>query len=175
MIKKVSVVMSVYNEPKSWIKKSIESILSQSYSNFEFIIVNDGSSNPDTINELNDHAISDKRIKLYNNQNNGLTKSLNFAVSKSESQIIFRQDADDWSTSSRIQKQLKTLEDNSSIILLGSNPVFCNSNGKPLFVKKLPLDHGLIINYFPAGNPFCHGSVCFKKTLSIHLTDMIQK
>lgn len=160
---KVSVVMSVYNEPKSWIKKCVESILSQTHTNLEFIIVNDGSSKIETNNELNMLASKDDRIRLFNNKNNGLTKSLNFAVSKADSEIIFRQDADDWSSRFRIQKQIEILESDSDLILLGTDTVFCNKKGKPLIIKKLPKDHDLILDTFPNGNPFCHGSVCFKK------------
>lgn len=163
MTTKVSVVMSVYNEPKSWIKKCVESILFQTHTNVEFIIVNDGSSKIETRNELNNLASKDERIRLFNNKNIGLTKSLNFAVSKAESEIIFRQDADDWSNRFRIQKQLEILESNLDIILLGTDSVFCNKKGKPLLIKKLPTDHDSILNTFPNGNPFCHGSVCFKK------------
>ena len=163
MIKKVSIVMAVYNEPKSWLKKSIESLLCQTHKDFEMIIINDGSTNPETLDELDLQSKLDSRIKLFQNSNIGLTSSLNYGVSKCDTNIIFRQDADDWSDHSRIEYQLEYINNDPKLILVGSTPVFCQSNGKPIFKKSLPLDHASILKAFPKSNPFCHGSVCFRK------------
>ncbi|QLK80743.1 glycosyltransferase family 2 protein [Bacteroides sp. PHL 2737] len=100
----VSVVMSVYNGGE-FLKDAINSILSQSYKNFEFIIINDGSSdNFSEILELYD----DERIKVLNNQENkGLVYSLNRGLLESIGKYIVRMDADDISLPNRIEKQVE--------------------------------------------------------------------
>ena len=90
----VSVIMSAYNSQNS-IKDSIKSVLGQTYGNFEFLILDDGSSD-DTEKIIKNYANKDKRIKFFkNNKNLGLTKSLNILIGMSKGNIIARQDADD--------------------------------------------------------------------------------
>ena len=108
MLNKISVVMSVYNDEDN-LEKAIESILSQTYTNFEFLILDD-SSTDDSLNVIQKYC-KDKRVKLYiNKQNLGLTKSLNILVNKSEGKYIFRQDSDDISLPKRFEKQIEVLE-----------------------------------------------------------------
>ena len=98
----ISVVMSVYNEPVDWIRQSIDSILNQTFRYFEFIIIND---NPEGISQkkmLKDFAAKDNRIKIIENEENkGLTKSLNIGISKATGKYIARMDADDISMPDR--------------------------------------------------------------------------
>jgi len=84
---KVSVIMSVHNGEK-YLRKAIESILNQTFRDFEFIIVNDGSIDK-TEDILDDYAKQDSRIKIIKNRNNiGLTKSLNKAIQKAKVNIL---------------------------------------------------------------------------------------
>ena len=92
--KLISVIMSCFNNEES-IQSSVESILNQSYHEFEFLIVDDCSED-NTFEILNYLKSKDERIKLFKNDKNiGLTKSLNFLISKSHGEYIARQDADD--------------------------------------------------------------------------------
>ena len=84
---KISVIMSVYNGEHT-VGLAIESILKQTFKNFEFIIINDGST--DSTTKILD-SFNDKRIKIVNQKNLGLTKSLNKAIKLSKSPLIARQ------------------------------------------------------------------------------------
>ena len=108
--------MSVYNSEK-WLSYSIDSILKQTYKNFEFVIINDGSTdNSKTI--LDEYSKRDNRISVIHQNNIGLTKSLIKAINLSKGEIIVRIDADDLSSKLRIEKQLIDLEKKNLILLL---------------------------------------------------------
>jgi glycosyltransferase involved in cell wall biosynthesis len=117
---KVSVVMPVYNAQK-YLKTAIESILIQSYTNFELILINDGSTdNSKNIIE----SFNDERIKLYNNDGNkGLIYSLNKAISLCEGRYIARMDSDDISNENRLKIQVEFLENNPEIGVISSNVI----------------------------------------------------
>lgn len=91
--------MSVYNSDK-YLSKSIESILNQSYSNIEFIIINDGSKD-NSLDIIKHYKSMDNRITLIDQENKGLTKSLNTAIKLAKGNYIARQDADDISMPNR--------------------------------------------------------------------------
>ena len=92
----ISIIMSTYNSEDT-LSEAIESILIQTFKDFEFLIMNDGS-NDGTDEILNHYLKKDARIKIFKNTNNiGLTKSLNYLVNKSKYEIIARQDSDDLS------------------------------------------------------------------------------
>ena len=106
---KISVLMSVYNS-EIYVDKSIESILNQTHSDFEFLIINDGSTD-NTEEIIKNYANLDERIDyVTNKRNEGLTKSLNKLLDKSKNSIIARQDADDISDKRRFQYQLNFLK-----------------------------------------------------------------
>src|SRR5690554_5426196 len=101
----VSVIMSVFNRP--WgIKETVNSVLNQSFSDFEFIIVDDGSSEP-TAQLLDEIAGRDPRIKLLRNQANvGLTRSLNRALEIARGEFVARIDAGSTWAAHKLEKQL---------------------------------------------------------------------
>lgn len=115
----ISVIMSVFNTPEEYLKKSIESILTQTYKNFEFLIINDGSK--DYINKILKNY-NDDRIKIiYNKTNIGLTKSLNIGLKAAKGCYIARMDADDISMRDRLEKQYDYMENNHEIDILGTH------------------------------------------------------
>ena len=125
----ISVIMSTYNEPLSYIILSIKSILEQSYKDIEFIIVVDNPEYSSLIGILNDYSKTDSRIKvLINDKNLGLTSSLNEALEFASGQYIARMDADDISNTERLKKQLLFLE-NNRLDLVGSNIQNIDENG----------------------------------------------
>ncbi|MDG0794591.1 glycosyltransferase family 2 protein [Cohnella ginsengisoli] len=114
----VSVVMAVYNG-QQYVEESINSILSQSYSNFEFIIVDDGS-NDLTSQILLDAQSKDKRIFLITNETNkGISYSLNSAIAISRGEYIARMDSDDIAISNRLELQLEFLRKHSECVIVG--------------------------------------------------------
>ncbi|WP_434290090.1 glycosyltransferase [Clostridium botulinum] len=116
---KISVVMPVYNSEK-YLNQSIESILTQTYKNFEFIIINDGSTDT-SLNIIKKYANADRRIKVISRENKGLVYSLNEGLSVSKGEYIARMDADDISLNKRFEKQVNILDKYPSIDILGGN------------------------------------------------------
>lgn len=113
----VSVIMAVHDEKEEYLKESIGSILHQTHKNLEFIIIDD-YSNEYTQALLGE--IDDSRVHLHRNSRNlGLTKSLNIALSLCKGKYIARMDADDISYETRIEKQLKYMENNYTVGVVG--------------------------------------------------------
>lgn len=114
----VSVIMSNFNTPEEYLRAAIESILSQTYSNIEFIIVDDCSTD-DSLKVI--ESYTDERIIVIKNEENlGITKSLNRALKIAKGEFIARMDADDISFPERFQKQIDFLNKNSEIIVCGT-------------------------------------------------------
>lgn len=123
----VSVVMSVFNTEK-YAGEAIESILNQTYSYFEFIIVDDGSTDA-SLRIIKKYADEDKRIRIYiNDKNIGLAKSLNKGIDISRGEYIARMDADDVSMPDRFGKQVAYLMDHPEICILGGQIKFIGSS-----------------------------------------------
>ena len=115
---KISVIMPVYNTKEEWLREAIDSILNQTFSDFEFIIVDDGSSENNVEGVIKSYR--DKRIKYFYKENSGVAKSLNFGLKKSIGEYIARMDSDDVSLSDRFEKQVKYLNNHPEISILGT-------------------------------------------------------
>ena len=100
----VSIVSTVFNGSK-YIKQICDSILAQTHKNFEWIVVDDGSTDG-TVENLIKYIDGDTRIKIFQPGKIGRTKALNYAIEKSVNEIIFQQDFDDISYPSRLERQL---------------------------------------------------------------------
>lgn len=128
---KISVIMSVYNSEK-FLPEAIESILYQSFKDFEFIIINDASED-NSFNIIKNYAKEDRRIKVISNKENiGLTKSLNLGIEKAKGKYIARMDSDDISLPQRLEIQYNYLRKHPNIELLGSGILMIDSNGNKL-------------------------------------------
>lgn len=128
MDKLVSVIMSVYNEESKVLSKSIESILNQTYSNIEFVIVLDNPENKNLNNIITRYKEKDERIKyLVNESNIGLVKSLNKALNNCNGVYIARMDADDIAITNRIEIQKEYLEKNN-LDFIFTNMEYINEN-----------------------------------------------
>jgi glycosyltransferase involved in cell wall biosynthesis len=154
---KVSVLMSVYNGEK-FIDRAISSILNQTFDEFEFIIVDDGSTD-NTPNILHRYARDDKRIHIITQRNKGLTISLNIGAKVARGKYIARQDADDESSPDRLTKQYKYMEQCKDVVLLGTNEYEISYGIKR--VGKY-IDDQRIEKYIHLHNPFSHSSVMFR-------------
>lgn len=158
MKEEVSVLMSVYNSEK-YLKGCIDSVLRQTYSNFFFFIIDDKSTDS-SLNIINSY--SDKRIRLIKNENNiGLTKSLNKAVEQIETKYIARIDADDICEPNRLSSQLAVFEEaDEKLALVGSSAVLINEFGKNVGQIEVPTSN-LKENLF-FKNCFIHSTIMVK-------------
>lgn len=157
---KISVILPVYNCEK-YISSAIKSILTQSFSNFEFIILNDGST--DRTREIIE-SISDPRIKLINKQNTGYVDSLNYGIRLAQSELIARMDADDIALPKRFELQFKNFTPDMAV--LGGQFNILTEYGTIKKAKPLPLDHKNILNNLLTGKPsIIHPSVMINKDL----------
>ena len=156
---KISVIMSVYNGEK-YLGRAIESILNQTFTDYEFIIVNDGSAD-DSLKIIKGY--DDKRILLINNDTNiGLTRSLNKAIEQARGEYIARQDADDISLANRFEEQVGYLEQHPDTALLGTSIYIMDEDGRVLGRKTALANPGESLFKF---NQFNHGSTMFKSTV----------
>jgi len=156
----ISVLMSIYKEPEAWLRESIDSILNQSFGDFEFIIVNDFPDRDLNCRLLNEYAQNDKRIKIIQNpQNLGLTKSLNIGLRESTGKYVARQDADDISVKNRFRVQFDYMEKNKDCIVCGSNMYNFFNNQKNKKLIKFPEKDEDIKLYMFFKNPISHPTV----------------
>ena len=117
----ISVILSIFNG-ENFLEKSINSVLEQTYGNFELIIIDD-CSNDNTYNLVLDFAKKDSRVKIIkNNFNMGLTRSLIEAIKVAKGELIFRQDVDEISYSNRFEEQLKLFK-NDDVVAVGCNSI----------------------------------------------------
>lgn len=114
---KVSVLMPVYNTKEEYLREAIESILNQTFTDFEFIIINDGSTNNSEEVIL---SYNDKRIKYYRQKNQGIANSLNNGLDVACGEYIARMDSDDISLPTRLEKEVNILDYNSNINIVGA-------------------------------------------------------
>lgn len=155
----ITVLMPVYNGGE-YLRSAIESILSQTYTDFEFIIIDDGST--DNTKEIID-SYDDKRIRNFNNTTNqGLIFSLNKGIDNAKGRYIARMDSDDISLPQRFEKQIEYLDKNPDIVVLGSLGYNIDENGSVKNIIKLPEKPGQILTELLFGNVFIHTSIIAK-------------
>lgn len=137
----ISVIMSTYKEDERLLRESIESILNQTYRDFEYIIILDYPDNDVHKSVIEEYALKDDRIHFYINEKNmGLTDSLNRGLSLCHGEYIARMDADDISLPNRLERQMKYLEKNH-YDLIGGITKMINENGSLLYsIKSVPTD-----------------------------------
>jgi glycosyltransferase involved in cell wall biosynthesis len=158
----LSVLMTVYNERTDFLETAIESVLAQTFGDFEFLILDDGSTSPDTLAALEQWSGHDPRIRLHHEPHRGLTPTLNVGLEKCSAPLICRHDADDWSLPDRFADQVRFLESNPGVSVVGSAVRLCQADGRRLWDHHVPERPDDILKCFPSANPFCHGAICFR-------------
>lgn len=164
MIKpRITVLMSCFNSFR-FLKDSIESIQGQDFKNFEFLIVDDGSTD-DSISIIKEYAARDPRILLImKNENSGLADSLNIGMKKAKGTWIARQDADDISLPERLSLQLQFMKKNPSISLVGGSCIEIGENGNSIKTHHYPPDHESLITRLESMiTIFPHSSAFFNR------------
>lgn len=151
----ISVVMSVYNGEK-YLRDAVDSVLNQTFKNFEFIIIDDGSADK-TLNILKSYK--DSRLVLISRKNKGLVASLNEGIEKAKGKYIARQDADDISVASRLEKQVLMLDACNYQTIIGSSIEIIDSLGEMRGTHYAITGAGAIEEEMGLRGPFAHGSV----------------
>lgn len=158
----ISVLLPSKNVDK-YIKSSIDSILNQTYQNFELIIVDDSEDDTEKIIK----SIDSDKIIYHKLENSNISKSLNVALKLSRGEIIARMDADDISHPERFEIQFNYLKNHNDISLVGCNFFFINNEGNILSKKNLPEYHENIEYWMPILPTFLHATMMtYKSTLS---------
>jgi glycosyltransferase involved in cell wall biosynthesis len=154
----VSIILSVYNA-SPFLDKALQSLIDQTYKQFEIIVINDGSSdNSESI--IRKFLEEDDRIVLVNQENIGLTKSLNKGIQLARGKYIARQDADDISLKGRLEKQVSLLN-NSDYDIIGTSVILIDEEGNELQTKVFENCDDLYQKILKA-NQFVHGSIMFR-------------
>ncbi len=163
MSPRVAVVMAVYNGEQH-LREAVESILGQTLSDFEFIIVDDASTDGTAV-ILSTFAAEDARIRLVRNDKNmGLTRSLNRGLAQSRAPIIARMDADDSCHPDRLARQVAFLDANPDHLLVGSGYRSVDGEGRTRYLKLNPLDDFALRWMARFRTPMVHPSFCFRAT-----------
>lgn len=157
----VSIIMSVYNGEKT-VSSAIDSIITQSFNDFEFIIIDDGSTD-DTKTILEEFSLVDNRIKIISRENKGLIDSLNDGIALARGKYIARQDDDDRSHYDRLRQQVCFLEKNDDYVLCGTSHKVVDENGDFLKYAFLPECDKKLRSLIYDG-VFAHGSVMIRKS-----------
>ena len=148
-----------------FIDEAIASILNQTYTNFELLIVDDGSSD-NTWKRIKLFTKIDKRIKSFRlTKNLGPSGASNFALAKARGTYIARMDADDIATPDRLAKQVEFLESHPKVILIGGQCDLVDENGRNIGKKQFPLDHDDITEALFMINPIQHPTWMFRKSV----------
>jgi glycosyltransferase involved in cell wall biosynthesis len=154
----VSVILPVYNGEKT-IKRAVESILSQTYTSFELIIINDGSSDR-TLGILD--SFHDERIRVLHQENMGIVASLNRGIQVSAGKYIARMDADDFAMPDRLKKQVEFMRNNPAVGVLGTAVKIVYTDGTERIRRRPPNTTSIRKNIVKIC-PFCHSSVMIRR------------
>ena len=163
---KISVLMSAYNAEK-YIAEAIDSVLSQSFSDFEFIIINDGSTDQ---TEAIVKKYQDERIRYFFQENTGLSKALNYGLKLSEGKYIARLDADDICYPNRLELQYDFMKSNPNFVLCGSYTDVIDENGNFIYTfNNIPNSNLEIQLEMQNKNCVVHSSSFYRKDAAIKI------
>ena len=167
MMPKVTVLTTVYNG-LPYLKEAIESTINQTYSSFEYLIIDDASSDKKVIDLIQTYVDRDSRIKfIVNEENLGVSETINKAMSMIKTPYVIRLDQDDISLPNRIEEQIKYLDNNPSISIVCSWETTINSKGKRLRDWKRTINnYGEFLGPVLIGIcPIWHPSIAFRTNI----------
>jgi len=158
----LTVIMPAYNA-KKYISFAIESVLNQTYEDFEFLIIDDRSTDG-TSKIIRNYAKQDKRIRIINNKKNmQIAYCLNKGLKSATGTFIARMDPDDISMKKRLEKQLKFLIRNPNVAIVGANIEIIDKNGKKIASRKYPSSSTEMKKIMFRYSPFAHPVIMFRK------------
>lgn len=156
--------MPVYNG-ECHLKEAIESILNQTLIDFEFIIINDGST--DKTRSILENYHDPRIVLVHNPKNMGLTQSLNKGLNIAQGAYLARMDADDIALPLRLEKQVYFLENCLAVGILGSSCLLIDPNGQEIGLKQMPTSNLDIRWTSLLANPFIHPTVMIRRDILI--------
>ena len=162
---KISIVMSTYNETIEELNRAIDSMLNQTFKDFEFIIVLDNPRNEEHKKIINEYAQKDKRIVfLINEKNIGLAASLNKGIDAAQAKYIARMDADDISMPERLEKEYVFLENNLDVDIVSTNKIDINEEDEIINIPShLPTKDNKIKDILKITSIITHSAAMFRK------------
>lgn len=161
----ISVLMPVYNCDE-YVQAAIDSILTQTFRDFEFIIIDDGSKDR-TADIVKAAAARDPRIKVISRENRGIVPSLNEALEVATGELIARMDGDDISLPDRFQRQVDYLAAHPDCGLVGTQIMFMDPDGRPIAPMPNPQEHEAIVQTMLDGNEsVSHPTVLFRTAVA---------
>lgn len=161
---KLSVIMPVYNTER-YLRKAIESVLNQTFKDFEFIIIDDCSTDS-SLKIIEEYVRKDRRIRvLHNCCNLNVARSRNKGVKTARGKYIVQMDSDDVSFPERIKKQFRFMEDNPKVIVSGGAMELIDQNSKRLGIKRFYLKDQDIRKHIFFHCPFSHPATIIRKDL----------
>lgn len=159
---KVSIVMSFYNEPLQWIRFALESVIGQTFGDWELIVICDNPEYAEGISYIK--GIGDKRIRLMINQENvGPTRSFNIAIAASKGEYIARMDADDICLPERLEKQVAYLDSHPKTSMCATDAHTIDDKGK--ITRRRRYRRKLEPELLFVSNCFAHPSVMFRRSI----------
>ncbi|MCX6283819.1 MAG: glycosyltransferase, partial [Bacteroidetes bacterium] len=161
----VSILMTVYNGEK-YLKETIESVISQTFENFEFIIIDDGST--DSSKEIIASFRNNRIVYVYQ-ANAGVAAASNKGLAIAKSRYIARIDADDICLKDRIRLQFEFLENNPGYVVCGSTAEMMDMEGNYIFTSSLPQSDEDIRKVLEKENCFVHSSTFFRKEAALKI------
>jgi glycosyltransferase involved in cell wall biosynthesis len=159
----VSVLMPVWNPDPEFFRVAVQSVLSQTWDDFELIVIEDPSerSAGDLLIPLNDrrieHCIQSRRTSI--------VEQLNVGLARCRADLVARFDADDICRPERLERQRRFLETHHDVSVLGSQLIVINDRGEEIGHRRYPQGHDEILRHFQRSNPLAHPSVMFRRTV----------
>jgi len=159
---KVTILLPVFNA-EAYLNESVESILAQTFADFELLAINDGST--DHSREILT-SFSDSRLKIIDNDSNrGLIYTLNRGIELARGEFIARMDADDISKKNRLEKQVNYLNNHPKVALLGSWAEYVDQDGRYILLRKVPMGNKIIQEKLLEVCCFIHPSVMLRTSV----------
>jgi glycosyltransferase involved in cell wall biosynthesis len=158
----LTVLLPVFNGER-YVGETIDSVRAQSYGDFEFLIVDDGSLDR-TPDILRDYAQSDSRIRLLRHENHGVGYSLNRGLVEARGRLIAQIGADDIALPDRLKKQVDFLEEHPDYVLVGGYLRIIDAHGRAIGLRRYPTNDRRLRSVILVYNPFGAPSVMYRRT-----------
>ena len=160
---RVSVVMAV-RDGGPYLEQAVDSILAQTFTDFEFVIIDDGSTDA-TLEMLQRYQEADRRVRVHHQEHAGLTASLNRACGRARGAYLARMDADDVAFPARLERQVEFLDRHPPVALVGSAVVRIDEQGREIKRSDCPTSHAEIVRALAEYNCFTHPTVMLRKDM----------
>jgi glycosyltransferase involved in cell wall biosynthesis len=159
----ISVVLCVYNGGK-YLDQAIESVLAQTYTDFELILLDDGSTD-NSLERLEYYAKLDNRCRVFSGPNKGMVATLNQGIALAKADLIFRMDNDDVCMPSRFEKQIRYLKEHPECVAVSSKVLLIDAEGLPISEIWGETDHEKIdsVHMSGTGSYMCHPALAVRK------------